>query len=487
MPITKDSSRIQIAAAYIRVSTDDQVEYSPAAQLRELRDYAASHNMVIDDRYVYADEGISGRKAENRPRFMQMISDAKTKPRPFDVVLVHKFDRFARSREDSIVYKSVLKRCGVEVVSIKEPLAEGSYAGVMEAIYESFAEAYSLNLAQEVRKGMTEKALRGELQSTPPFGYIVENGVLVPEESTAPIVVEIFNRYLSGEGFFPIARWVNSLGIKTRRGGKFANRTVEYILKNPTYTGVLSWNPKRPSRPDRLEEETITAKGGHVPLVSEEIFNAVQKRIEESKATHRYHGRPCWEKKHWLSGIVRCSACNSTLIMSYGYFKCSNYARGQCLHSQHIRTDLLESAFISRLQYDFLSSSSLSVKLIKVNRQNDKATLLRNQLDKLNTKVSRLTEAYLAEALSLEDFKQAKTALTADIDSIKKELESIDSESQTVDHTALLRAQIEAVLKTLASSEATLEQKFESANSIIDHCVFDKRTLTLEITYRLSI
>ena len=137
---------IKTAAAYIRVSTEDQTEYSPDAQLRELREYAAAHSMILDDRFVYADEGISGRKADKRPAFQEMIRTAKLKDHPFDVILVHKFDRFARSREDSVVYKSMLKRCGVDVISIKEPLAEGSYSGVMEAIYESFAEAYrSLN------------------------------------------------------------------------------------------------------------------------------------------------------------------------------------------------------------------------------------------------------------------------------------------------------------------------------------------------------
>ena len=129
------------AACYIRVSTEDQTEYSPDAQLRELREYAAAHGLLLDNRFIYADEGISGRKADKRPAFMEMIRTAKLPEHPFDVVLVHKFDRFARSREDSVVYKSMLKRCGVEVVSIREPLADGSYAGVMEAIYESFAEA----------------------------------------------------------------------------------------------------------------------------------------------------------------------------------------------------------------------------------------------------------------------------------------------------------------------------------------------------------
>ena len=102
------------AACYIRVSTEEQTEYSPEAQRRALERYAGQHKLSIRPEHVYVDAGISGRRAETRPAFMAMIAAAKEKPPPFSVILVHKFDRFARSREDSIVYKSMLRRqCGV--------------------------------------------------------------------------------------------------------------------------------------------------------------------------------------------------------------------------------------------------------------------------------------------------------------------------------------------------------------------------------------
>ena len=84
----------RIAAAYIRVSTEDQTEYSPAAQLRELRAYADAHELLLDERHIYADEGLSGRRAEKRPAFQRMIADAKE--HCVSVVLVHKFDRLFR-------------------------------------------------------------------------------------------------------------------------------------------------------------------------------------------------------------------------------------------------------------------------------------------------------------------------------------------------------------------------------------------------------
>lgn len=147
----------KIAAAYIRVSTDDQVEFSPDAQLAEIRKYAASHGYALPQEFIFVDEGISGKHTQKRPEFNRMIGTAKTKPRPFDAILLWKFSRFARNREDSIVYKSMLRReLGIDVISISEPLADDKMSIIMEAMIEAMDEYYSLNLAEEVKRGMTE-------------------------------------------------------------------------------------------------------------------------------------------------------------------------------------------------------------------------------------------------------------------------------------------------------------------------------------------
>ena len=129
-----------IAACYIRVSTEDQTEYSPGAQKRALEHYARQHGMTLSPDHIYIDAGISGRKAQTRPAFMAMIAAAKQKHPPFSVILVHKFDRFARNREDSIVYKSMLRRqCGVQVVSITEHLEDDRMGLILEAMLEAMA------------------------------------------------------------------------------------------------------------------------------------------------------------------------------------------------------------------------------------------------------------------------------------------------------------------------------------------------------------
>ena len=168
---------MKTAACYIRVSTDDQLEYSPDSQLEKIRDFAKRGDMILPEEFVFIeDEGVSGRKASKRREFQHMISLAKSKPKPFDVILVWKFSRFARNREDSIVYKSMLrKQLGIEVVSVSENIGDDKMSVITEAIIEAMDEYYSINLAEEVKRGMTEKARRGEYCSIAPFGYRLEN------------------------------------------------------------------------------------------------------------------------------------------------------------------------------------------------------------------------------------------------------------------------------------------------------------------------
>ncbi len=482
-------SQVRIAAAYIRVSTDDQTEFSPAAQLRELREYAVTHNLILDERYIYTDEGISGRRAEKRPGFMAMIEAAKQKDHPFEVVLVHKFDRFARSREDSIVYKSMLKRAGVEVISIKEPLSEGSYSGVMEAIYESFAEAYSINLGQEVRKGMKEKALRGEPQTAPPFGYRLESKMFIPHDTEAPLVQQIFQRFAEGEGLFPIAKWLNAQGVTTHRGTSFENRTVEYILRNPVYIGYLRWNPKRRTRRDYSDPDVLTIKAKHSPIIDQELWDTVQTRMAEVKARHRYHGRPNYDRKHWLCGIVRCSSCGSTLIfVKPHYLKCNNYVRGRCKTTQHIAVDTLAEAFIQQLRNDLQADTPPEYSLIRsTNNTDSHLRELRQAAEKAERKKNRLTEAYLAEAISLTEYKQLQSKLNDELQTLQNALHTAEATLPVIDSRAILRQAIRTALDTLTSETASMPEKYDAANAIIENCTFNKVQNALNITYRASV
>src|SRR4030066_273186 len=157
-------------ALYARVSSEKQdVDLSISAQLKSLREYAARNGHEVIKEYV--DEAESG-KTTARPAFREMISAARRSQKPFDLILVWKYSRFARSREDSIVFKTMLRKNGIRVISISAPAEDTPTGKLLEAMIESLDEFYSANLGEEVTRGMRESSSRGfYLSSRAPFGY----------------------------------------------------------------------------------------------------------------------------------------------------------------------------------------------------------------------------------------------------------------------------------------------------------------------------
>ncbi|MCX6006852.1 MAG: recombinase family protein, partial [Chloroflexi bacterium] len=139
---------MKCAAIYARVSSEKQdVDNSISAQLRALREFAVRNDYEVVMEFV--DEAESGRTSA-RPQFLRMVAIAKRSPKLFDTILVWKYSRFARSREDSIVFKTMLRKVGVQVLSINEPVDDTPHGKLFEAIIESMDEFYSANLGEEV-------------------------------------------------------------------------------------------------------------------------------------------------------------------------------------------------------------------------------------------------------------------------------------------------------------------------------------------------
>lgn len=244
---------LKLAAVYIRVSTDEQTELSPESQLETIRAYAEKSGYIIPEEYVFIDAGISGRSAAKRPRFNDMIAAAKQQEHPFDVILLWKFSRFARNQEESIVYKAMLRKSRVDVVSVSEPIIEGPFGSLIERIIEWMDEYYSIRLSGEVKRSMTVNAQRGVRQTAPPFGYMAgpKGGPsMVPEPAEADIIRECFSRYASGEIVWTLVSDLNARGIVTHRGGAIENRTIMYWLQNPVYIGKTAGRP--PGRPTAI-------------------------------------------------------------------------------------------------------------------------------------------------------------------------------------------------------------------------------------------
>jgi DNA invertase Pin-like site-specific DNA recombinase len=160
------------AAVYARVSSKEQAdrETSIPAQLEAIQSYCSQKGWTIIEEFI--DSGKSA-KTDDRPEFQRMIALAKKKDRDFTAIVVHKFDRFSRNRDDHIIYKSLLKKIGVTVYSVTEQTDPDTPHGfLLEGIMEVISEFYNMNLKEESVKGLKQNALQGYHNGgRPPYGY----------------------------------------------------------------------------------------------------------------------------------------------------------------------------------------------------------------------------------------------------------------------------------------------------------------------------
>ncbi len=256
------------AVIYARYSSDSQREESIEGQLRECREYAERNNMTIVGTYI--DRALSAKTAD-RPEFQHMIKDSAKEL--FEIVLVWKLDRFSRDRYDSAHYKHILKKNGVKVISAKEHISEGPEGIILEAMLEGYAEFYSAELSEKIHRGQKENALKGKNNGGGvPLGYLLDKKAqkLLVDPVTAPLVVEIFEKYADGKTVRSIVEDFNARGLRTKKGQPFNINSFSSLLKNRKYIGEYRY-------------QDVVIEGGVPAIVPEDLFNRVQERMEKNR------------------------------------------------------------------------------------------------------------------------------------------------------------------------------------------------------------
>lgn len=482
------------AFGYVRVSTGKQDELSPDSQAKLLKDYAKSHGYVVSK--IFYEVGISGRKADKRPEFQKMIGLAKSSDHPADAILVWKYSRFARNQEESIVYKSLLKKKhNVDVISVSEPLVDGPFGSLIERIIEWMDEYYSVRLSGEVTRGMKEKAERGGYQARPPLGYKIvthkEPPVIVPEE--AKIVRLIFEKYANENlGIFEIARLLNMHNFKTSHGKEFERRSIEYILQNPTYCGMIRWNRTiNETNEIRPESEWIVTDGEHPAIISKELFGKAQERY---KREYRPRGaRPVSTYKHWLSGVVKCPTCGRTMTANtirnntrvYSHFRCYGYTKGKCMANNSISSIKLEPAVLESIK-TVLDNGKITYRKIEAKTDDtvDLKTILEDQIKKIDVKLQRIKEAYMNGIDTMEEYKENKQAVQEEKQHLEKQLSEIKEEksnSENDDRDMLLR--VKNVYDILSSDFVDATTKNDVLRSVVEKIIYEKDKDLLKVYY----
>ena len=306
---------IQRAALYARFSSDNQRTESIDAQVRAMKAYCQQQHWQIVATYV--DEARSA-TTDRRPNFQKMIEDSSKNL--FDIVLVHKLDRFSRNRYDSAIYKSKLKKNHVSIASVLERIDDSPESVMMEAMLEGMAEYYSKNLSREVMKGMNETALQCKhTGGCCPLGYDLDADkklIINPHEAEAVRI--IFEMFDNGCGYSEIINYLNDNGYKTKKGCIFGKNSLYEILGNEKYTGTFiynrasskGYNHKRNSHSYKSYDDVVRVENGCPSIVSKELFESVQKRRAANKRNAgRYHS----QEFYLMTGKIFCGICGKRM------------------------------------------------------------------------------------------------------------------------------------------------------------------------------
>ena len=378
------------AVIYARYSSHGQQEQSIDGQLRDCHTFADRQGYTTIGEYI--DRALTGRN-DDRPDFQKMLSDAKKKQ--FKYIIVWKLDRFARNRYDSAVHKAELKKFGVRVISATENITDEPEGIMLEGLLESLAEYYSANLSKHVRRGQRESVLAGTYTGgIPPFGFKVENKKLVADDERAPIIRYVFEQYANGVSKKQIIDELNQRGILSCSGRKLTLNSLQNALRNQKYIGKYIYNGQE-------------VTGGCEAIISEDLFNAVQKRLDSVKRAPA--AKKAYED-YLLQGKAFCGYCGTPLVGEsgrgrrgsvYHYYACGKKKKSHTCPKKNEKKGFLEWFVVEQtVEYVLMPEriEYIAERLVKKYDEefNDKGIKsLERQAQKLENEISAAVDASL--------------------------------------------------------------------------------------------
>ncbi len=315
----KTENEVIKGVIYARYSSAGQREESIEGQIRECSEFAKRYGITIVGQYC--DKALTG-TSDKRPEFQRMIRDSSKGQ--FSVVVCWKNDRFARSRYDAAIYKYKLKNNGVRILYAKESIPDGPEGIILESVMEGYAEYYSANLAQNVKRGFYDSALKRQTLGCLVYGLKPgpDKRWMINEEQ-APIVRRIFEEYAAGRPAKDIYQDLNAEGYRTVRGGPFNKNSLRRILQNEKYIGVY-------------EYEDIRDEQGIPPIIDRALFDKVQIMIEKH---HRSPAATKTDGGFLLTCKLFCGHCGEPMTGDggtshtgkvYAYYTCNGRRKKKC-------------------------------------------------------------------------------------------------------------------------------------------------------------
>lgn len=380
-----------------------------------------------------------------RPQFREMISLVKRAEKPYDLILVYKYSRFARSRIDSVTYKKLLRDRGIKVISINEPFEDTPSGHLLEGVIETIDEFYSENLGQDIRRGIRETAERGFYPgSRAPYGYRkvkAHDGdkiryKLEPEAEDSPAihtVRAIFEMAHEGLGCKQITTTLNGGPFRTSNGKPWSITTVHKVLTNEAYCGTLVWGGRPGYAAAKSGIPPVRVESAWPAIIDRDTFTAVR-QVMAANAPQTAHPRIV-RSFYLLSGLLYCS-CGRAMVgrsaksHQHYYYVCNtSYKQGKsACPARSFPKERLEKQIIDRVKRSILSEENLE-ELVKLTNEalDSKNGVLKDKLDAADAelrdtraRLSKLYDALETGKLSLDDLAPRIRELKARQDGLLK-------------------------------------------------------------------
>jgi site-specific DNA recombinase len=420
---------------YARYSSDNQREESIEGQIRECNAYAQRKGIEVVGQYI--DRALSAR-TDNRPEFQRMIKESYSKG--FQNVIVWKRDRFGRNRYDMMKYNAILDKNGCKLLSATENISEGSDGIILASVLDGVNEAYSVDLAQKVRRGEKENVINGKGNGgRTPYGYDLKDSHYFINEKEAEIVRYIYKEYAESKiTINGLAVLLKQKGFVTRTGEPFSHGSLSCMLGNKKYIGEYSWGE--------------TTNEDFMPhIIDDDLFNRVQKKKEKNKRIPQVYKT---DVEYILTTKLICGTCGSFMVGDstlkkktgkiYRYYTCSKVKHGRKCTKKSVEKEAIEKLvviatlkFISEKEnkatmvqelYDYLQQECPFIQQME-------STIAETQ-KKMNNIMKAIEDGFASDEL-----KERYNKLKADKTEIERNLEV-----ERIKNPSLSKDQIEYVI-----------------------------------------
>ncbi len=492
------------AAAYCRVSTDNEDQAgSFESQRRYFRQYI-ERNPDWELYEIFADEGISGTNTKKRKEFNRMIACAKNGD--FDLIITKEISRFARNTLDSIFYTRDLKKHGVGVIFMNDGIntMDGD-AELRLAIMSSIAQEESRKTSERVKWGQKRQMEQGVVFGRSMLGYDVKDGKMTINEEGAKIVQLIFHKFVDeGKGTHVIARELREEGIKPMRVKEWQNTVILRVIRNEKYCGDLV--QKKTYTPDFLshekkynrgQEEFVIIKDHHEPIISRELFDKANRILDEKSLSQE--GKAKHSNRYPFSGKIKCGRCGASYVARYKTRKDgSKYKAWRCFEgakhgSPHIdkagnqvgcsgtsirNEEAIHIMYLvcKQLTIDRRKISDNLIKTINkvigVDITGADTNALAEKIETAKKKRTDLIELYTSGDIDRDEFSTLRAKYDAEIDSLKSMMESIEKQQFAIAKQQELMADIKSAVDELIGG---IEYEDEFYTQLLDKMVINDR------------